>query len=267
MSFPFEEVYHIYLSHLEDVNYKYRYLGHEDKYGMSRAGQCYLKHYYFRHKYERFPLDELRKQRVPRLGQLFHADMESALDYFKENPEFCLDKFGVGLKYHPMECSIITERMVVADDKRGHVDTYITFASELKLEVYDLKTINSFGWRVRFGKTKFEDTNRFNHQQLATYTSALMSTLGIRDSEMFLVYHNKDTGLMKTIQVGNEYLDIAKNYWDDLAAFMRSAKDDNFINNVMPYEFIMVPVEKWECGWCNYLPHCLQIINSSCKRN
>ncbi len=262
MSFPFEEIYHIYLSHLEDENYKNRYLGHEDKYGMSRAGQCFLKHYYFRHKYERFPLDELRKQRVPRLGQLFHADMETALDMYKDSPEMFLDKIGVSLDYHPMNCNIITERMVVDDGRRGHVDIYMTFVNKNKLEVYDLKTINSFGWRVRFGKSKFPDTNRFNHKQLATYTSALMNNLGITEAEMFLVYHNKDTGLMKTVPVSSDYFKEAENYWTDLKAFMRSAKDDNFINNVVPYEFIMVPVEKWECSWCSYFPHCNQIINN-----
>ncbi len=260
MSFPFEEIYHIYLSHLEDENYKNRYLGHEDKYGMSRAGQCYLKHYYFRHKYERFPLDELRKQRVPRLGQLFHADMENAIDFFKEFP----DKFNENIdsKYHPDLCNIITERMVVADDKRGHVDTYITFADELKLEVYDLKTINAWGWRIKFGKTKFEDTNTFNQKQVATYTLAMMNTLGIKDAEMFLVYNNKDSSDMKTVPVDSTWMDEAKDYWNDLASFMENAKNDNFINSVVPYEFNMVPVEKWECSWCSYYQHCNQIINN-----
>ena len=257
--FPFEEVYHIYLSHLENENYKNRYLGHEDKYGMSRAGQCFLKHYYFRHKYERFPLDELRKQRVPRLGQLLHADFESALDFYKKFP----DKFpNVEHIYQPDMCNIITERMVVADDKRGHVDTYITFADDLKIEVYDLKSIGSWGWKIKFGKTNVEDTNRFNQLQLSTYTLALMNTLGIKNAEMYLVYYNKDSSDMKTVSVDETYWDEAKNYWDDLKAFMLSAKDDNFINNVIPYEFIMVPVEKWECSWCNYSPHCEQIINN-----
>ena len=259
MSFPFEEVYHIYLSHLEEQNYIKRYKGHEDKYGMSRAGQCFLKHYYFRFKYERFPLDELRKQRVPRLGQLLHKDFEDALDFFKNSPR----KFpSIDSKYHSDLCSIRTERMVVADDKRGHVDTYISFKKIDKLEVYDLKSIGSWGWKIKFGKTKIEDTNRFNQLQLSTYTLALMNTLGIKNAEMYLVYYNKDSSEMKTVPVANACFDEAKNYWDELKSFMKSAEHNDYINAVMPYEYHNIPVEKWECGWCSYQPHCSQIINN-----
>ena len=258
MSFPFEEVYHIYLSHLEDVNYKYRYLGHEDKYGMSRAGQCYLKHYYFRHKYERFPLDELRKQRVPRLGQLLHSDMESAIKFFVEHHD---EYKSLPDRYKPENCTIFIEKMVSFGDKRGHVDIFMVFKYDDFIEVYDLKSIAAWGWRVKFGDTNVPDTNEFAQLQIATYTESIMLDLGINKSKMFLVYYDKDQSKMKTVQVDSLYFGKAKNYWDDLKAFMRAAKDDNFINNVMPYEFIMVPVEKWECSWCSYQPHCNQIIN------
>jgi hypothetical protein len=266
MSFPFEEVYNIYLLHLESEKYKEKYDGWEDEFSMSRAGQCYLKHYYYKHKYQRFPLVDLRKLRVPRLGTLLHNDFESMIHWIYEN--YRNDKINddivktLGDRYAADKIEIYTEQVLTHDGKRGHSDIYIIIIKENHVEVYDLKSIAAWTWKIKFGKTDVIDNNKFAQYQLATYTKAIMLKHKARTCDMFLVYYKKDSSEMRTEPVGLNYLDKADEYWKKLKRFMKASEDDRHISQVVPHESIVIPVLKWECDWCNYRPHCDEITDN-----
>ena len=68
-----------------------------------------------------------------------------------------------------------------------------------------------------------------------------------------LVYYNKNDSKMKTVEIPIEAIDSAIAYWTDLNDFI---EEDGGIENIPPDGAVGVPMQSWECKYCNYSKIC-----------
>ena len=253
------EVYNDWLDHNQEQR-KTEFKHLKDYWSASSAGSCYKKNIF---RLFGFPEKEIqnRSKRLLRLGTIIHNDFEEAMHYYiktrgsdiSDDYEFFIEK------------EIILKEYKVA----GHLDLAILDKKRQKLIIYDYKTKGSYPWRLQFGRNP-KPKKMFNYEmQLATYAMGMSKTEGADlGVEMALIYYNKDTSVMKQVNVEEAYAGMAREYWnalnewndilESLRFFMAGKNKDfdeaaNQINNLMPKEEIEgVPFEHWECGYCPY---------------
>ena len=109
----------------------------------------------------------------------------------------------------------------------------------------------------------FEDAikHRFENDkyrmQLATYGMAIKEELEVKELNMFLVFYNKNTSMIREVKVyADEWIEKAKDYWDELLMISKTMKDGLFEEKLRPGWQLGVPYEDWECKYCNYKTIC-----------
>ena len=127
-------------------------------------------------------------------------------------------------------------------------------------EVYDLKTTAAYKWSTMFGIKKnrqplFEyDKYRM---QLATYAIGVQEEKPIDIINMFLVFYNKNTSMMREVKVyADEWIDKAQTYWEELNEIDINIGPENFEKELKPGFQFGVPFEDWECSYCPYETIC-----------
>ena len=249
-----EEYYLNYIDSKNDENYKNRYVGNESYYHASAAGFCSRKMYYesIEKAEPTNPIEPLSKIRM-RFGSIFHDDFQQALvnninmltntNIYSKEKNKVLSKKKV--KFHVEQEIVIPELNV-----RGHYDIVAQQEEddEERVYLYDLKTIGSYPWKRKFGKS-YSETDTFENYklQLGTYGLAVQEQFGRLDG-MYLYFYNKDTSAMKNVFVSNNYLGLARNYWRNIIREHKKGLPD-FIPGISP-------VEKWACGYCDFKDHC-----------
>lgn len=205
-------------------------------YHASSSGRCIkIQQYSIQPGVEQSEVDE-RTSRLFRLGDLMHGDIQDALYDWHE--EGSVD--GKLLIEHEIR---IPEWNV-----RGFLD--VAFITDDTIYVYDIKTCASYKWRKTFGRDSNRDKNpSVNYEmQLATYTRALMNEFPGREVQMALIWYNKDNSDMREMPVSNEFLDKAELYWNDV--------NEQADCTLMPGIDADVPVQQWECNYCNFVKQC-----------
>ena len=249
-----EEYYLNYIDSKNDENYKNRYVGNESYYHASAAGFCSRKMYYesIEKAEPTNPIEPLSKIRM-RFGSIFHDDFQQALvnninmltntNIYSKEKNKVLSKKKV--KFHVEQEIVIPELNV-----RGHYDIVAQQEEddEERVYLYDLKTIGSYPWKRKFGKS-YSETDTFENYklQLGTYGLAVQEQFGRLDG-MYLYFYNKDTSAMKNVFVSNNYLGLARNYWKNI---MKEHE-----KGVPQFMLGVSPVEKWACGYCAFKDHC-----------
>ena len=94
---------------------------------------------------------------------------------------------------------------------KGFADIVVVLESEEVL-VYDIKTMGSWSWRFKFGRKKESKPSIHQELQLGSYGYAIKEEFGRCDG-LFLLYYNKDTSVMKQLEVDLEFIDLSYNYW------------------------------------------------------
>ncbi len=136
---------------------------------------------------------------------------------------------------------------------KGHVDMilFVEHEGQSYILIIDIKTINKFSYKKKFGRKP--DPNPSNHHelQLSTYALAIEKEFG-QKGNMYLVYYCKDDSRIKVIKIKRDMLDHAIKYWEDL----NKSLDKWIPNGLDPLEEGISPMMKWECSYCKYKTKC-----------
>lgn len=140
---------------------------------------------------------------------------------------------------------------------KGHIDM-ILFAEIDSVPVcliIDLKSIGSYPYKKKFGRKENREVNPSRHHelQLATYSLAVEKDFDVSDSQMFLVYYNKDTSKFKVQAVKRDFMNEAIEYWTRINDLV--SKGLPKVNNIES------PIRDWECGYCQFKDKCIEDQN------
>ena len=72
---------------------------------------------------------------------------------------------------------------------------------------------------------------------------------------MYLVWYNKNTSQMREQIVSNEWIDKAREYWTEMFE-MKEDMGKGFEEELLPEVSYGVPVQDWECRYCQYYSIC-----------
>jgi|TARA_R110002050_G_scaffold66303_6_gene143209 hypothetical protein len=243
-------IYNEYLLRKNDHHVAVRY---RDKswYHSSSAGLCARKHFYSSVKQvEGTPVNDTT-QRIFRLGNLVHEDIQDALTWYAQEN---------GLP-------LLIEKEIYLEDLnvRGYIDLALLDVDGNNHVLYDIKTCNEWKWKSLFGKYG-DGAPSMNYQlQLATYGVWAKRHYELDSVSMKLCYYNKNTSVMKEIDVSEEYLDEAVIYWNRVNSLIRDKKDPYVKQGLPPeLELGITPVYEWECNkkYCQFYEPCGGGINT-----
>ena len=263
-----EEIYNNYLESLQSIR-KEKYNGYEDWYSGSAAGSCYKKQFYKVNQFEEEPMKEKTK-RLLRLGTIVHSDFEKALEMVSDDLK--TDGYDLYIE-HKIE---IPEWKVI-----GHLDHCVVKkdGDNFNMWVGDLKTMAAFSWSNKFGrrsKKGINQTTSFGHYelQLATYALGMIKQIvpdkykdfnsddfylnvdRVKNNiKLYIVYYNKNDSNMRIQEVDVNAIDNAIAYWRDLNDFNDDLSNKE-IEIIKPNGSIGVPMQSWECKYCNYETIC-----------
>ena len=238
-----EVIYDDYLNDLQDKRSEEVYVGHEDKYNASSAGQCFKKHWYKTNKYEGTPIDQ-RTNRLFRLGTLVHEDIQLAIIKYKEE------------KNKDLTIGIETEINIPWFNVRGHIDVVIINDASKEILIYDMKTAHSFKWKLLFGQIKNRKPNADDgyRLQIATYILGMQHNAKYidYDYEAILWYYKKDTSHTKSSYVDKRWIQQAIDYWGEVNTTLEGIEEPDDL----PRGSYGIPNEDWECGYCPFESIC-----------
>ena len=255
-----EEYYLDYINKKNEENREERYVDKESYYHASGAGFCSRKLYYqsIEKAKPTNTTHSIGKYRM-RLGTIVHNDFQNAFSdtYIYNNKDINNNNINIldiikekeySKKKKPKVKFHIEQEIVIPElNVRGFYDIVAEqHEDQVRVYLYDLKTIGAFGWSKSFGRD-IKNTNENYKLQLGTYGIAVKEQFGRLDG-MYLLFYNKDTSQMKTVLVSNNYLKFAKNYWQNVIKEHSKGVPD-FIKGISP-------AEKWACGYCDFKDHC-----------
>ena len=238
MKLELSKIYNDYLSEIESDNKsKYKKKNPGKYYRASSAGHCFKKHWYSINGYEGKDIDE-KSRRLLRLGTIVHEDIQKAIEAHKE--------FGYTSK---VEYAVLIEELNVM----GSADIVVIEDAQSAC-VVDIKTTHSYKWKMMFGRNREPKPSRMYEMQLGTYALGVchQEDIAPEDISMFIVYYKKDDSLMRPVEVNNAWMDNAAEYWISLKETLDMVKDESDL----PRDTFNVPVEQWECRYCQFEPIC-----------
>ena len=247
-----KEIYNDYLTEIELKNKEvYKKKNPNKYYRASAAGHCFKKHWYSINGYEGKGMDD-KSKRLLRLGTIVHEDIQKAIELYQsnnmpsENEEIFSQEYNINFK---TEYQIVIESLNVM----GSADI-VVLDSENTASVIDIKTTHSWKWKMMFGRNKEPKPSRMYELQLGTYALGILEQEEIEydDISLYLVYYKKDDSMMKPINVNNVWMDNAAEYWASLNDTLDMVKEESDLSRGS----LNVPVEDWECRYCQFEPIC-----------
>jgi hypothetical protein len=235
-------IYNQYLLHKNKHHVAVRY---QDKswFHSSSAGLCARKHYYASVEQVKGTTVDENTQRIFRLGNLVHEDIQNALTWYAQ-------EHGLPLL---IEKEIYLEDLNV----RGYIDLALLDTEGDNHVLYDIKTCNEWKWKGMFGKLGDGEPSTNYQLQLATYGLWAKRYYELDSIKMKLCYYNKNTSMMKEVDVSEEYIDEAQEYWSRVNLLVA----DKTLPEV---DLGMAPVYKWECNkkYCQFYDVCGEGLNA-----
>jgi len=144
------------------------------------------------------------------------------------------------------EYEIVNEKIGL----HGFIDILVFFENG-EIHVYDIKTVGAYPWKLRFGRNKnaSESTSTSYKYQLGVYGASIKKEFG-RCDKLGLIYYNRDTALMKEVDVGLENIDLAIDFW-----IKTKRQHEAGLPPLLDGES---PVMKWEFNkkYCNFFDLC-----------
>jgi len=257
LNLDLKEIYDNYLIKKEKDNKElYKKRNPNKYYRASAAGHCFKKHWYSINGYEGKDMDD-KSRRLLRLGTIVHEDIQKAIELYQEqqfmydnlpskNEEVFSQEYNINFK---TEYQIIIESLNVM----GSADI-VVLDSENTATVLDIKTTHSWKWKMMFGRNKEPKPSRMYELQLGTYALGILEQEDIKyeDISLYLVYYKKDDSMMKYVDVNPIWMDNAAEYWATLNETLDMVEDENDL----PRGSFNIPVEDWECRYCQFEPIC-----------
>lgn len=247
-------IHDIYLDYLKYKNEENADARNDGKFHASSAGSCYRKQLYRLYEFPQDSMDD-KSYKILRLGTVVHKDFEDSMHYhIKTNAKEIIDN----------KVSIFSEHKVNLEEYNvtGTLDIgeYIDNDSNKVFNLYDLKTTAAYKWSTMFGiKKNKQPVFEFDkyRMQLATYGMGMKEELDINELNMFLVFYNKNTSMIREVKVyADEWIDKAKTYWEELNGMVSAMGEEYFEEKLRPGWQFGVPYEDWECNYCNYKTIC-----------
>ena len=251
----FVDIMNLYLDK-KNIENREKYKDYKGWFSASSAGQCHKKQYYKLNQYEEEPFNRKTK-RLLDLGTIVHKGFEEALNwyndnYLRENEGFVNSNDSVFIKTE--ERVEIPELNVV-----GHLDAAYINLDTKNVTLFDLKTIGDWPWKMKFGrKPKPSNSNRY-YMQTGTYVLGLKKIYPDFDYNMVIVWYNKNNSMMKEQNIYPDWEHEAKMYWEDLkdsVQLVDSEDSPSEIVEIPPHSAVNIPVETWECNYCNFSKQC-----------
>lgn len=238
-----ESVYGSYLNYQNSLREKDEHVFHA-----SSAGSCHRKQMYSYYAYPTDPKDG-KSLRLLRLGTLVHQDMEKALQRFEDT-----ENISVQNSIHIEEKIVLDDLNVVGTFDAGE---RISDGEDVEFNLYDYKTAAAFKWTTKFGriKNRVASTDTNYKLQLGTYALGVKNKYEPDKINMYLVWYNKNTSQMREQLVSNEWIEKALDYWTEMFD-MKEEMGKGFIEELTPGLTYGVPVEDWECRYCQFYSIC-----------
>lgn len=268
----------MYISNKNDINSQERYVGKESYFHASGAGLCTRKHYFATTDAPKTNPSDLEGLKRMRLGTVVHSEYEASIrewllakkesktkkELLREgiyNNTYYKALYNTLKNLYPNLKDIKCEEEILLEDLnvRGFYDFLVVADGETdgqegliniveQYHLYDLKTIGSFPYKLKFGRNPTPDPDLHHELQLGTYGLAIEKKYGRIDS-MRLFYYKKDNSFHKFKEVSYHYLRKAETYWYEV--------NEKVSRGLPPLEEGISPVyPRWECKYCVYLNHC-----------
>ena len=143
---------------------------------------------------------------------------------------------------------VLVEDLMVNEELRvrGFIDLVVV-DDEGRVFLYDIKSINAWSYRMKFGRNKEANGSIHQELQVATYGLYLKEKYGRLDG-MYLIYYNKDSSMIKQVEVQNSMLDTARAYWEQV--------NEIHSKGMPPLKENESPIMDWECKYCNFSVEC-----------
>ena len=235
---PVEQTYIAYLRYIESQKNREGKFHHP-----SSAGRCIKIHQYHWNGADSQPMDA-KGMKITRLGTIVGDDIESAMEWYWNTPNA---KDFADVPINPVG-KLLTQYKIELPELHVKGTLDIAIIHDAKLWITDLKTAASYKWKMMFGRNK-EPDNGIYQKQVATYAMGVMlQNPEIKEARMMLDYYKKDDSTMRQITINNEVIDETVEYW-------------NMVNQNLEEELragvdLGVPMQSWECNYCNYSHIC-----------
>ena len=140
------------------------------------------------------------------------------------------------------------EKEIVVDEigVRGYADLIVLFDNG-QVHLFDIKTMGSYQYRLKFGRNKSPNPSIHQELQLATYAIGIKEWLGRIDG-IWICAYNKDNSYINYYDIDLDMMYAARNFWKRVGQQHEVG---------LPYkEKGTSPVMEWECKYCNFLDRC-----------
>ena len=120
---------------------------------------------------------------------------------------------------------VFIEKEIVLEDLniRGYADLIVEEDDD-SIYLYDIKTINDWSYKFKFSKKYKQEDSTHQEMQLATYGIGVKREFGRLDG-MFIAYYNKNSSIVKEVEVSLDYLITAKGFWESKLEEHKRTKD------------------------------------------
>ena len=212
-------------------------------YRPSSAGMCSRKIYYETIlRVEPKEVDK-RVQRLFRLGDLIHQDIQNAFKKIERN-DFYFSIYNIYINNIYIEKEIVLKTIKVF----GFADLIIEL-EDGRIFLYDIKSIGSFPYSKIFSRYKARREPSIHQElQLATYGLGVEKEFGRLDG-MFILYYNKDTSMLRSLEVSGDRLLTALGFWERI-------NTEHSRNSLPTLQEGVSPVASWECSYCAFKSRC-----------
>ena len=246
-----ESIYNDFIDSKNEENRTERYKGNEHWYHASAIGLCSRRLYYESiEKVKPTNKADMRSMRIMRLGNVIHEDIQSSLSiynniysnlYTNKKKKLIIEKKKNNIKFH-IENEITLDSLNV----RGFYDMVAESDSD-GVFLYDIKTVGSYPWKIKFGRNAQAEPNNNHYLQVATYGLAVKEKFGQLDG-MYILYYNKDSSRLKQMPVPMVYLGMAESYWINV--------NKEHKNGLPQFSLGTSPYKEWVCDYCQFKDHC-----------
>ena len=215
----------------------------EPHYRPSSAGMCSRKIYYETVlRLEPTAVDQ-RVQRLFRLGDLIHQDIQNAFKKIERNDSY-FSIYNIYINNIYIEKEIILKKLKVF----GFADLVVELGDG-RIYLYDIKSIGSFPYKKIFSRYKARREPSIHQElQLATYGLGVEKEFGRLDG-MLILYYNKDNSMLRYKEVSRDRLLTALGFWERI-------RKEHSRNSLPTLQESVSPVASWECGYCPFKARC-----------
>lgn len=232
-----------YNKYLSDIDNDRQAERENEEFHASSAGSCYRKQMYSFFGYETKGLDD-KSLRLLRLGTIVHEDLEKAMSKIQDD--------------NPQRDIYIEEKVSIPE--LNVVGTFdLGERRHNVFDIYDYKTVAAYKWTTKFGRkdNRVKTTDRNYKLQLGTYGLAISQNPKIEKVNLFLIWYNKNTSMMREQLVDSSYIKEAKEYWEDTNDILDEFGEEfHLADELEPGVGYGTPFEDWECRYCSYNDVC-----------